>query len=403
MENQQMKQVKVLHTIGKFDRGGTETWLMNMLRNRPSNLNMDFLCLAKGGEYEREAIELGARCFHFPSKTNLQKKMNMVGIGKRFLPLKQLLAKERYDVVHAQCFEFCGDELKIATRARIPVRVAHGHVTHFYHNTRRPEGFFRYCRFRTINQYRVKKYATDIVGCSTGAAQLLSANQLNCDPNCSVLFCGIDLGHFKKIAQNHEAILNSLLKKYEISRDSIVIGHVGRMMPQKNHFFLLKIFRELAHRDKRYILFLAGTGERLEEIRKRVIRYGLENRVILAGMVNDIPELMATVFDVHLLPSLYEGLPIVGMEATAAGLHTVCSNSVSTDFTGTLASRVSTLPLSASPEIWADKTENCVQDRISCKEGIALMGKSPFSIQSSISNFMSLYENRLAQKELTEN
>jgi glycosyltransferase involved in cell wall biosynthesis len=165
--------------------------------------------------------------------------------------------------------------------------------------------------------------------------------------------------------------------------------------PQKNHFFILEILGELARRDRRYYLYMAGDGPLRPNIEQAVWQRGLEGRVIMPGLSNDVPSLMVHGFDVHLLPSLFEGLPVVGLEAVASGLYTICSDTITRDFTDYFASRITMVSLTATPEYWADRVEEAVQKRISPREGISLVEQSPFSIQSSLSNVISLYRRRL--------
>ena len=129
------------------------------------------------------------------------------------------------------------------------------------------------------------------------------------------------------------------------------MGHAGSIGPskQKNHSFLLEVFDVLARRDSRYYLYLAGDGPLRPEIEQDVKRHGLQERVFIPGFSRDVPALMVHGFDVFLLPSLFEGLPIVGLEAIAAGLYTVCSDTVTQDLTDRFRERVTAVSLRADP------------------------------------------------------
>jgi glycosyltransferase involved in cell wall biosynthesis len=164
----------------------------------------------------------------------------------------------------------------------------------------------------------------------------------------------------------------------------------------KNHEFLLKVFAELAKRDSRYYLFLAGDGPKRPILQREVATQNLQPRVFLPGIISDVPSLMVHGFDVHVLPSLYEGLPIVGLEAAASGLYTVCSDTITEDYTKRLSQRVKAVSLTQTVKYWADEVEKGVAKRISVREGVAIIQASPFSIASSFDNLLALYQRRLA-------
>jgi glycosyltransferase involved in cell wall biosynthesis len=163
----------------------------------------------------------------------------------------------------------------------------------------------------------------------------------------------------------------------------------------KNHFFLLRIFEELAKRDKRYFLYMAGDGSLRPIIDRTIKEQTLQDRVSLPGLCDDVPSLMIHAFDVHLLPSLYEGLPVAGLEAAAAGLFTVCSDTITKEFTEQLSSRVKAISLKAPVTEWADEVEKALSKKISVQEGISIIQDSEFSIESSFRNLIRIYRNRL--------
>jgi glycosyltransferase involved in cell wall biosynthesis len=396
-----VSQLKVLHRLWKLDPGGIETWLLNLARLKPRDVQFDFVVEEPGGRYEEEVGQAGCRVLYLDRTSRLGKRLEVAGLARRDQSLDRILAADHYDVFHIHGEEFMGDALKTAAEAGVPVRVAHCHNTVLARGTRNPELAIRSVRFRTRDRGRILRHATDICAVSNEAGRFLMGNRWEADPRCRLLYCGVALDQFRKAAEIADSAAYRIA--LGIPRDGVVVGHVGSMGPsrQKNHSFLLRAFDVLAQRDRRYYLCLAGDGPLRPEIERDVRRRGLQDRVLMLGLRNDVPALMVHGFDVHLLPSLHEGLPVVGLEAVAAGLYTVCSDTVTRDFTDRFRDRVAAVSLKASPSHWADQVEIAVEKRVPPAEGIAIIENSPFSIQASLSALIDLYAGRLAQLSRT--
>lgn len=154
-----------------------------------------------------------------------------------------------------------------------------------------------------------------------------------------------------------ERYLYNLEKRLEIRRtlgynkEDFVVGHVGRFTYQKNHQFLIDIYDELLKRDDHSRLLLVGDGEDKERIQKLVVDKGLKEKVIFTGPVSNVEDFMLAM-DVFVLPSRFEGLPIVGIEAQASDLPIIAADTVSRELD--LAGSVTFLPLE-NPGIWTEK------------------------------------------------
>ena len=146
-------------------------------------------------------------------------------------------------------------------------------------------------------------------------------------------------------------IRNELRTKLNIKNNEIVIGHIGRFVAQKNHKFLIKIFCEVNKINSSSRLVLIGIGELQNEIKKEVELLGLKDNVIFLGERNDINACLQ-MMDLFLLPSLYEGLPVVGIEAQASGLRCVFSSSVSKD--ADITGNITFIDLDKNEKYWAD-------------------------------------------------
>jgi glycosyltransferase EpsF len=375
-----------------------ETWLMNLVRERSPEVKFDFLVGGMWGGYEEEAQRLGSR-FHFEEPASrFLKRLRIAGLAPRSRFLERVLSRERYDVFHVHGEEFMGDAVRIAARAGVPVRIVHCHGTALARGQRSPEMALRSLRFRTLDRQRIRRYATDIVACSNEAGRFLVDTSWDRDSKCRPLYCGVPLGAFREVVERLSR--PEVRKAHGIPSNAIVVGHAGSMgpTPTKNHLGLIKIFAVLAARDERYFLFLAGDGPLRASLAEEIRVLGLTHRVLMPGIVSDVPALMVHAFDVHALPSFREGLPVVGLEAVAAGLFTVCSRSITREFTEAFPGRIRAIHLEESPERWADAIEDGVRRRVPPSEGVALVEKSPFSIASSLRETVALYANRLRQE-----
>jgi glycosyltransferase EpsF len=306
-----------------------------------------------------------------------------------------VLDGNQYDVYHSHGDEFLGDGVKVAAMAAVPVRIAHCHGTVLARGKGGVEMHIRSWRQKTLERARILRHATNILACSNDAGRYLVGRYWDEDPRCRPLYCGVPLEQFT-IALNMWS-----RDKYRVAHgirpDAFVVGHVGSMGPSpvKNHHFMLEVLRELVRRDERFYLYLAGDGPDRPALQRKIEEMRLDSRVIMPGLCEDVPSLMVHGFDVLLLPSLWEGLPVVGLEAVASGLFTICSDSITRDFTGYFPGRIARLSLSEKVSHWADEVADGVEKRVDTQVGIELLKGSPFSIHNSLRNLLDIYQQHL--------
>ena len=193
---------------------------------------------------------------------------------------------------------------------------------------------------------------------------------------------GIDVERFTFNAQARKEIRN----KYHISDDALVIGHIGRFSEQKNHKFILKVFKQVLNQRPDAILMLVGTGELKDEIKKQISNLNLQQKVILCGLQARTDDFYCG-FYIFLMPSLYEGLPVVGVEAQCEGLPCFFSNNISKEIKITDLSLF--ISLDESPVEWSKKIlAQTLTDR---KKYPAIVDKENFSIKSTVKELESIY------------
>lgn len=299
--------IVVAQIIGKWLGGGVESVVMNYYRHIDrTKIQFDFICDEDSTNIPYEEIEkLGGKVILIPP---YQK------VFKYHYALKKVLKDGNYKIVHSHINTLSVFSLFTAKCANIPVRIAHSHST-----TNKKEK--KKNLLKQILRPFSRTFATDYMCCSVFAGRWLFGNKEYDKGNVYLLNNAIDLDKFKY----DEQIRKEKRKEMNISDDTLVIGHVGRFVEQKNHRFLIDIFYEVYKQNNDAILLLVGQGPLMSEIKEKTKKLKLEKNVKFLGQRKDINELYQT-FDVFCLPSLYEGLPVVGIEAQATGLLCVFSD-----------------------------------------------------------------------------
>jgi glycosyltransferase involved in cell wall biosynthesis len=382
--------IRILHIVGCMHRGGIETWLMHILRNIDRNLfQIDFMVhTSESCEYDDEICSLGSRIIVSPYPTpHLNRNLwsypaNFRRILREYGP---------YDVVHSHSGVVNGNVLRIAKQAGVPVRIAHSHDDGSHLTAKQP---WKRQLYWVLLKWWIDRYATVGLGCSREAAADLFGSHWQSDRRWQILYCGLDLTNFQEKVDPAQ-----VRAELGIPADALVIGHVGRFETQKNHRFLVKIVAEIAQQEPKMRLLLVGKGSLRPEIEEQVAQLGLTDKVIFAGSRSDVPQLMLGAMDVFLLPSFNEGLPLVLIEAQAAGLPCIFSDVISneTDVVKPLMQRLS---LSQSASDWAEVVLAQKKANLPIKQSEALsilQQDSPFSIEISAKNLTDIYSEQLYQ------
>ena len=188
-------------------------------------------------------------------------------------------------------------------------------------------------------------------GCSEKAAEFLLPSKVIKEKKYCVLKNGIELSKFRFQSEIREKIRKSLGVE-----NNFVIGHAGRFSTQKNHTFLLKIFKYIYDIDDAAVLILFGVGELLDDIKSEANCLGISDRIIFYGASSEM-EKMYMAMDVFVMPSLHEGLPVTGIEAQASGLPCVFADTITREVDITSTSKFLSLNMDAA--IWAKNIMEC--------------------------------------------
>ncbi len=175
-----------------------------------------------------------------------------------------------------------------------------------------------------------------------------------------------------------------LRDKYNLNNKN-VIGHIGRFQPQKNQEFLVEIFSRYLKQDNNAILMLIGQGENEDKVKQRISELGINDKVMLMGVRQDVNELLQAM-DVFVLPSLFEGLGMVLIEAQAAGLPCVTSKDVVPDIVN-VTGNVSFVPLNNNADEWAQKIYDTLQKTYERNKSIPMLTEAGYDIARETDRF----------------
>lgn len=338
--------IRILNVVGRMDRGGIETLIMNIYRNIDRDkVQFDFLAHygKLDADYNEEIRDLGGRIYEMPVIKTTEKAYYS-RIFKYIAALKRFFKEHpEYRIVHGHMTNTASIYMPIAKKyGNVECCIAHSHLA----QTQKSAGKFTNI-LTDILRKPLKKHTTDLFACSEAAAAWLFPRE------------DIENGRIRYVHNgvNTDVFCYDLFKrdnareKLGISHGRTVIGHVGRFYHPKNHEFIIEVFEQYIKIDPNAVLLLVGGGELMPEIQQLVKNKGLENSVIFTGVRSDVADLMQAM-DLFLMPSRYEGLPVVGIEAQASGLPCLFSDAVpdEVDITG----RCLFLDLNQSASVWAD-------------------------------------------------
>lgn len=285
--------------------GGVETFLMSYYRNiNKKDYRFDFVTVYDNMVFADEIRKKGGKVYKV---TNFMR--NPFKYSKE---IEDILKNENYDTVYVNMLSAANTiPLKLAKKYNVSNIVCHSH------NSNTPNSFLKKVLHK-INKKKILKYATCLVACSKKAG-----NWMFDDKKFIVLNNAIDC---KKFSFNND-IRNEIRKKHKIENSKIVIGHIGRFSEQKNHPFILEIIRESKKLNKNVMFILIGDGEDKEKIVNEINEEKLNDYTLILNGLQDVYKYY-NVFDTFILPSKFEGLPIVGIEAQANGLNCLFSSNI---------------------------------------------------------------------------
>ena len=371
-----MKKIKVLHVVSSLKTGGVEKLLYDTYKyTDKDNYEFNFITHNEPGMIENLLIEENISVYHL-----INRRKHPILSAVQFY---RFLLKKRFDIIH-----FHGNfevllELIAAKLAK------HNNLIIHSHNYKKKLRFLQKI-IMTITQKISTRLAKVCIGCSVAAGYYGFGNIKQLD-NYVTIYNGIEIEKYK-FDDNKRCLLRNKLK---IANDEFVIGTIGRLTKQKNLMYLLSVIESMKDIMKLKVL-IVGEGEDYAALKKYVDDNALNKIVIFLGIRNDVPDLLSC-FDLFVLTSEYEGLPIVGVEAQASGLNCIFSNEITQEIR--ITKNVKFLPITQSAiSEWRKnvkiKMEDAYFENRLQRHGVKL--QKDFDIKTTAEKFGEVYKKIMA-------
>lgn len=365
--------VRVLEVIGKRPQGGIGSFITNyQIHFKEKDVKLDYLIFndEPTGVFDDKVRAMGSDIFVLPELKNSR----LISIWKSINAFFDENGK-KYDAVHLHSVNIAFMVFPAAKRNGVEYLLSHSHAT--VYSDKKINSLRNYFLCKGL-----KKQATHYLACSVAAGDFLYGKKNR--NKVSVFNNAIDC--------NEYAFQKEIREKYRKSlyvEDCFVIGHVGRFNEQKNHKYLVKIFEKLVLVKENAKLILVGDGPLRENIEQEIEERGLEDKVLFLGQRCDVNKLMMAM-DLFILPSLYEGLPVVGIEAQASGLPCIMSDAITEE-----VALVDTYfeSIKADSKVWVDKIVNIkINDNTKRENAHTIIAAKGYDINQEANKLYEFYK-----------
>ncbi|WP_202107644.1 glycosyltransferase [Succinivibrio dextrinosolvens] len=333
--------VKVAIVIGKMNSGGKKNLVMEYYRHIDRTVvQFDFICDSDSQAIPEDEIKcLGGRVYLIPPYQNIFANM---------AALKRLFKENKYIIVHSWNSTMNLFSLKVAKDVGIPIRISESlSMAH--------KDDWKTIIKRILLPFS-KLYATHYMSCGELCGRWQFGNKLFDSGKVDVFKTVIDTDFNK-----YDPVVRKRTRAQFGWENNIVIGHIGRFTRQKNSVFLIDIFASISKKEPKAVMCLIGDGELKEEMFRKINKMKLSEKIFYLGRREDIQQFY-NAMDCFVLPSLYEGLPVVGLEAESCGLPMFFSSEITKEANACELGHF--IPLSASSEIWADEILKACKDNM---------------------------------------
>jgi glycosyltransferase involved in cell wall biosynthesis len=373
-QERQVRPRRILHVLPRLDQFGIAISLIHMLRivDR-QRYQMDFL-VSQAGTQDEAARALGCRVIVDSEPRKPWRLARQFGqILREYGP---------YDVIHSHVHFYGGRVLRLAAHHGIRMRIAHSRND--MRLAERGRGWGRRSYVWLMRRW-IRQYANVRLAISRSAAEdLFGADWQRAGAR--LIYSGRDFGGYAEPAPR-----TTVRRELGIPADAFVLGHVGRFEWRKNHHYLIAVATELFRRLPRAWLLLIGDGPCESEIGALARDLGIADRIVFAGVRSDVPRLVTGAMDAFAFPSHHEGLGLAAVEAQAAGLPCVLSDTLPEEI-DVVPELVRRLSLNAPPALWAERILAAASaPRPSAAEAYRAVRASEFSVERTTAHLCGIY------------
>lgn len=331
--------IRILHVTETLDPAGIESFIMNLYRRiDKEKVQFDFLVLRNQKEfYDEEILKLGGNKYCIVSS----KSNTLFKVLEESKLIEKFLRRNNYKIIHIHSTTpLRAPYLIAAKKAGVGTRIYHSHSAFIT-----GKGRLKYLVYAYMRKV-ITKNATDYYACSKAAGEWVFEKKLINLNKVKVIHNGLEIFRFA-----FSKIVRDILRQELKITDKYTLIHTGRFTEQKNQLFLLKVIKELVDSGHNVHLLLLGNGSMMDEVKKQAERMCVQDRITFLGVKSNVQDYLFAA-DCYVMPSLYEGLPVAGVEAQCAGLPCIFSKNITQEVAVT--KNVKFLSLESSIKEWCD-------------------------------------------------
>ena len=342
-----------------MEAAGIQSFLMNLYRciDR-SRIQFDFLVQYKADEfYDKEIKDMGGRIYKF----SVREDYNLIRYRKEIRTFFE--QHKEYKIIHGHMETLSNIWESEAARANVRTIICHSHTAGF--NEKNPIKLI----IKQLYRHYYGTHADLLFACSNAAGNFMfPGRKYQLIPN------AINVEKYKYSEAGRD------LRKELGINECFVIGHVGRFHPSKNHAFILEVMQQLSDLVPNAKALLIGDGDIREQISEDIRKKNIEDKVLMLGNRQDV-NLLYSAMDAFIMPSYFEGLPLVGVEAQSSGLPCIFSENITNELQ--ITDLATFLPIDGnSPKLWADQLAEISNLKIDRRKYAAIVGENGYDIKT---------------------